>query len=156
MTYIEALDLPPDGMPCLFLAGAITGAPDWQAEIVGKLSSLPMAILNPRRKNFPIHDPTAARAQITWEHKMLRRADMISFWFSKETLGPIVLYELGAHSMTGKPLVVGMDREYQRAADVVIQTGLVRPEVKIVYSIDELAAKIKAMADSLLGGMLWK
>ena len=127
----------------LFLAGGITNCPDWQQEIVKMLSDTDITILNPRRVNFPIHDPNAALEQITWEHHALRDAFAISFWFPMETICPIVLYELGAWSMTHKSIFVGMHPEYQRRQDVEIQTKLVRPEVKIVYSLEELAKQVR-------------
>ena len=107
MVYVEAPNLALVGSPqvSLFLAGGIQGTPDWQATMVESLKDLNLTVYNPRRKNFPIHDPSAAYAQIKWEFDMLRKASMISFWFCKETMCPIVLFELGAHSMTMKPIV---------------------------------------------------
>ena len=44
-----------------------------------------------------------AQAQIALViHDALRDVHAISFWFPKETICPIVLYELGAWSMTNK------------------------------------------------------
>jgi hypothetical protein len=129
--------------PSIFLAGAISGAEEWQTNLVDKLKDTNIVIFNPRRKNFPIHDPSAAEAQITWEFHHLIRASIISFWFSKETLGPIVLFELGAHLKDNKPILIGMDPKYQRRQDVEIQTRLVRPEITIVYSLDDLSKQIK-------------
>jgi hypothetical protein len=127
----------------LFLGGGITGCPDWQAEVAALLADTPLTLLNPRRANFPIHDPNAAYEQIAWEHTHLRRADAILFWFPCETLCPIVLYELGAWSMTDKLLFVGVHPDYQRRADVEIQTSLVRPDVRVVYSLGDLARTVR-------------
>ena len=147
MQYIEAPNEIETKAKKLFLAGAITGAPEWQKTVLDKMGDLDIAVYNPRRKNFPIDDPSAALKQITWEHKYLNAADMISFWFCKETMGPIVLFELGAWTKTDKPLVVGMDPEYERRQDVEIQTKLERPDLKIVYSLDDL---VKGIYDLLL------
>jgi len=69
---------------------------------------------------------------------------MISFWFSRGSLNPIVLYELGIHGNSGKRLIfIGMDKEYERQQDVIIQTKLARPDIKIVYSLKDLANQIK-------------
>lgn len=145
MRYIEApeLDTFTTLEPTLFLAGGITGCPDWQQEVVTLLADTPLVLFNPRRENFPMHDPSAANAQITWEHAYLRRAEAILFWFPSETLCPITLYELGAWSMTTKPLFVGVHPDYQRRHDVEIQTRLVRPDVGIVYSLPDLACAVK-------------
>jgi len=143
MKYIEA---PNDWHyvdESVFLAGGITGCPDWQQEMVRLLSDTGLSLLNPRRKNFSIGNPDAAQAQITWEHEALRKASSILFWFPCETLCPIVLYELGAWSMTRKLLYVGVHPEYTRSQDVKIQTGLVRPEIRIACSLEELAEQIK-------------
>ena len=146
MTYIEApkRNFTKD-KKSLFLAGGITDCPDWQRTIINSLNDLDVTIFNPRRKNFPINDPNAAQEQITWEFDMLRQADIIIvFWFCSETMCPIVLYELGAHSMTNKPIIIGLDPNYSRRQDVEIQTKLQRPDVKIVYSLDDLTKSIRA------------
>ena len=143
MKYVESPDVW-ERERSVFLAGGITGCPDWQSDIVRKLSQIDLTLFNPRRKNFPIHDPNAAEFQIKWERDHLEKADAILFWFPSETLCPIVLYELGAWSMTSKLIFVGMDPNYQRRQDVEIQTSLVRPNLKIVYSLDDLADQIIA------------
>jgi len=149
--YVEALDEPKDLSNSenvslhdyVFLAGGITGCPDWQQEVVKLLDDTDLVLLNPRRANFPIHDPNAAQVQIQWEHTYLNCADAILFWFPKEILCPIVLYELGTWSEAGKPIFVGVHPDYQRRQDVEIQTKLARPEVIIVYSLEELAMQVR-------------
>lgn len=123
--------------PQIFLAGGITGCPDWQAEAIAAFSELGAAVTlyNPRRALFPIHDPTAAEDQITWEYRMLTAADAVLFWFPADTLCPIVLYELGAQSKTNKVLFVGTDPAYARRTDVVVQLRLARPEVVVRDSL---------------------
>lgn len=143
MKCVEAPEVYTGKSKSLFLAGGITDCPDWQADLVKLLKHENIVLLNPRRKNFPIHDPNAALAQIKWEYNHLRKADYISFWFPKETLCPIVLYELGAWSMAHKPIYVGVHPEYKRKQDVEIQTALARPKVEIAYSLEFLAGHIK-------------
>jgi hypothetical protein len=148
--YIEApTNLPEDPMvPSVFLAGGITGCGPWQWELAEMVLAAadhlekPLYVVNPRRENFPIDDPNAALAQITWEHNHLRRANAISMWFTNTTLQPICLYELGAWSMTDKPLFVGVQPGYAREQDVSIQTALARPDVTIVDNLDDLATHI--------------
>jgi hypothetical protein len=106
------------------------------------IDKLDMTVFNPRRKNFPIHDPNAALGQIKWEHNRFRESDILSFWFCAETMCPIALYELGAWSMTNKPILIGMDPGYSRRQDVEIQTELVRPDIKIVYDLKSLSDQI--------------
>ncbi len=107
------------------------------------------AILNPRRANFPIDSPDAAELQIRWEFEHLRKADIISFWFCKETIQPIVLYELGAWSMTKKPIVVGVEPGYEREQDVRIQTNLIRPDVRILNTLEALANELRLYEPNL-------
>lgn len=126
----------------VFFAGGITGCPDWQSEMRTMLMSFSGTIFNPRRADFPMNDPNAAKEQITWEYNALRTANEILFWFPCETVCPIVLYELGAWSMTQKKIYVGIHPNYQRRQDVEIQTGLACPEVEIVYSLEDLAHQI--------------
>ena len=140
--YIEALTEFDGQGKSIFCAGGISNCPDWQSQMVELLTPLPWTIINPRRANFPIHNPDAARQQIEWEHRHLRLASATLFWFPQETLCPITLYELGAWSMTDKPLFIGIHPNYPRKQDVEIQTSLVRPDINIVYSLEDLAEQI--------------
>ena len=129
----------------LFLAGGITDCPDWQSTIINNLIDVPnLTIYNPRRKNFPINDPKASEEQITWEYNHLKDADIILYWFSRGSINPIVLYELGRWGTSSdKPIFIGIDEEYIRKNDVEIQTKLSKPHITIVYSLDELSNMIK-------------
>lgn len=142
MKYIESPEIYKGKKKSLFLAGGITNCPDWQELMRKALIDTDIVLLNPRRYNFPIGDPNAAEAQIKWEFAHLRKASMILFWFPKETLCPIVLYELGSWSITDKKLFVGVHPEYKRRQDVEIQTRLIRPEIKIVYDLGSLSEQV--------------
>ena len=144
MRYIESPETYTREGKSLFLAGGITGTSDWQLKMKESLSNVPIVLFNPRRKDFPIDDSSAAEDQIKWEHEYLRKASMILFWFPCETLCPIVLYELGAWSMTQKKIFVGIHPEYKRKQDVEIQTKLARPEIEIVYDLGELSEQVIA------------
>lgn len=130
MDYIEAPSnhrVP--GNLNLFIAGGITGCPDWQAELVKSLSDIHgLSIYNPRRSLYP---DGIEYEQIEWEYYWLKQADIISFWFSRHTLQPIVLLEFGRWSAmakeTGKKLIVGCDEHYERYRDVAIQYQLECP-----------------------------
>ena len=144
MKYIEAPNLYEGVEKSIFMAGGISGCPDWHSDIVKLLSESDLTLLNPRRKNFPINDPSAASGQIKWEYDHLRKASAILFWFPCETLCPITLYELGAWSMSEKPILLGVHPDYQRRQDVEIQTRLIRPDISIVYSVQALAEQVLA------------
>ena len=130
--------------PAVFLAGGISGCADWQSEMMELLDETALTLLNPRRADFPMDDPTAARTQIAWEYRHLQAADAALFWFPCETLCPITLFELGAWSRSDKPLFVGTHPDYQRRLDVIVQLSLARPEVAVVDTLGALAAQVRA------------
>lgn len=162
MDYLEGPNEMPDPVvpqPWVFLAGGITGCPDWQKTIRESLADLDEGtLINPRRENFPMGDPKAGLVQIKWEFDMLWDwTDIFTMWFCKETIGPICLYELGAHlarcavAKSGAPIpfpfaqvVIGFDPDYERAFDVVAQTGLILGDnFPFGMSLDQHAANIR-------------
>lgn len=131
----------------VFLAGGITNCPDWQSELINKLQGMPnVNLFNPRRAQFPIHDKNAFQEQIEWEHDYLKDANAIAVWFSRGSINPIVLYELGrwVNSRPEVAAFVGIDPEYKRAQDVIIQTRLSRPDIHIVNTLKDLAIQIRS------------
>jgi hypothetical protein len=135
----------------LFLAGGITNCPDWQSDFVKFFSKEKNAdkyvVYNPRRKNFPIEDPNASDEQIAWEYDKLKNSDVILFWFSKGSLNPIVLYELGrwgnSDILKRKQIFVGIDPGYERTQDVIIQTKLSHgPDFKFFDNLKQLSRDI--------------
>jgi hypothetical protein len=137
--------------PSIFLAGGITGCDRWQDELIEKLLNVNAVIYNPRRANFPIDDPGAAEVQISWEFYHLATAHIVSFWFAHGTDNPIVLYELGmwGNSRDNRPIVVGIEGNYSRKQDVIIQTALARPEIPIYDSLDEMVSQLKFLVDQV-------
>lgn len=110
----------------IFLAGGITDCPDWQAracEMLDRNTSL--TVLNPRRKDWPMSGGMSEQ-QIIWERLHLNVADEIIFWFPKETLCPIALFELGTLLTDPRPLHIGCDPDYARRVDLEIQVPLLR------------------------------
>jgi hypothetical protein len=136
----------PAGLPAVFLAGGITGCPDWQAAAAAGLAGLAAAVLNPRRRDFPMGDPAAAPAQIDWEYRHLRHADAALFWFPAESVCPIALYELGAWAAGDKPLFVGTAPAYPRRLDVVEQLRLARPGVWVAADLPAVLAAVSDWA----------
>lgn len=142
----------------LFLAGGITDCPDWQSDLIGKLTkqvSFKLGIFNPRRKNFDINDINVRKEQITWEHYWLSQVRAISFWFCNSAIQPITLLEFGRWSTgafnTHTELFVGIEPGYEREEDVRIQLELERPGeygIEIVDNLDALAAQIIQWTES--------
>lgn len=122
----------------MFLAGGITNCKDWQKEVIvllEKVNPSDLVVFNPRRDNFPIHDPNAAKEQITWEFKYLNMADIFTMYFcSGDSDQPICMYELGRHlhrisednggDNIINHVVVSVEDGYKRKNDVIIQTSL--------------------------------
>jgi len=151
MKYVEAPKrwerLP--NQPSVFLAGGITGCPDWQREISSMLVMTNYAVLNPRRKHISMGNPSAAELQINWEFQHLRKADVVSFWFCKDSIQPIALFELGAWSQQKDPaVVIGIESGYPREQDIRVQMDLLGRN-KIVSSLEDLANQIKLLEPSV-------
>lgn len=132
----------------LFLAGGISNCYDWQSDAIDMISKSPtldnLDIINPRRINWNVGDDEEdSIKQIQWEHKYIKRCDIIIFWFPHETLCPITLFELGAALQTKDKVFVGVDPNYKRKLDVIEQTRLVRPEINIKFSLEDLIKEIQ-------------
>lgn len=142
MRYIEAPQPISDEGISLFMAGGIMGCPDWQSVFRRLLpQELNLTLMNPRRRDMVL-DPSLLEEQIIWEHNALVQSSAISFWFPKETLCPITLYELGKWTARDKRLFIGTHPDYQRRRDVIFQTKLERPEVTVVDSLEALARQV--------------
>ena len=131
----------------LFLAGGISNVPDWHSYVIRKLKDIKnLTIYNPRRQFFDTENKSLTEEQIIWEYEQLKNADIISFWFAKETLNPITLYELGKWAnSTQKKIVIGIENGYARKDDVIIQTKLARSDIKhFSTNLDDLCTEIVA------------
>ena len=126
-----------------FLAGGISNCPDWQNDIINLYKQLSLAshrtLVNPRRVDFDINDPNMTQDQIHWEYRHINRCNSIIFWFPKETVCPITLFELGSALHTHTNISVGCHPEYSRKEDLLYQLRLRRSDIRLVYSIEELA-----------------
>ena len=121
-----------------FLAGGICGCMTWQKDVIEKLKTYidldNLVIFNPRRDNFLIDDPSAARQQITWEFEQLERCDIFSMFFCDgESDQPICMYELGRNLLLKQvcnnysevnTVVITCHNDYNRKQDVEIQVDL--------------------------------
>lgn len=140
--YIKAPEYRPlyaNGYPRIFLAGSISGVEThWQDYMAEKLKSK-FNVFNPRRDDFDVTNPLVEEQQIEWEHIHLEQSNVISFWFSKETVAPITLFELGKYCRnSSKKIFIGSDPEYPRFRDVKIQMKLIGYSDKISTDLDSL------------------
>ena len=116
----------------IFLAGGISNCADWQEDAANQLDKIYDVVINPRSPNLDMSKVgLEAKKQIEWEHRNLKRADAILFWFAPETIQPIVLFELGRWLATSKTLFIGVHPDYERSFDVVQQVRLERPNQTI-------------------------
>lgn len=129
----------------IFLGGGISDCPDWQRYFINKLNEKvnDYIIYNPRRSDFDISDPDQSKIQIEWEHEHLEDASIIVFWFPKETLCPITLFELGKYCRdSSKHLIIGCHPEYKRRLDVVEQMKMVRPGVSVHDNLNSMVTEL--------------
>ena len=159
----------------VFLAGGITDCQNWQRITIEKLSEefsdwhhKHAVILNPRREEFPINDPYAAREQITWEFKALEQCHIYSMYLcTSRSVQPICMYELGRnlcrmeHKYRTKDdyryeysgnwktaCIVSVEDGYSRAEDVRIQCELAGVQALMHASpMSHAMAITKAMKD---------
>lgn len=121
----------------LFLAGGITGCPDWQEEVL-RTNFHGWNVLNPRRPNFDVSNPAMSDEQVDWEYDHLELADVILFWFAEKQIQPIALYELGSWARSTKPIAVGCHPDYPRRWDVMKQLSRRRPGLPIHNNLPNL------------------
>ena len=161
MKLYTAVETIPQNMDVsVFLAGGITNCPNWQKEVIEGLSDTDLIVFNPRRENFPIHDPNASDEQIRWEFDALESASIFSMYFADaDSDQPICMYELGRNLMKmqmrfpydwQKRIVITADPKYRRYKDVVIQTGLAtKGKIAIYNTLDEHIQAIKECCENL-------
>lgn len=135
----------------IFLAGGISNCSDWQSEVTSKINHDNVNIINPRRD---VWDNTrsneeVSKEQILWEYNYITHSNAMAFWFPKETLCPITLFELGAALHTKNILVIGIDPDYQRKMDIEVQTSLVNKNIPIVYDLDSFVTTINSGIEKL-------
>lgn len=101
-------------------------------------------IINPKRISWDDSrdNDEVSKEQIIWEKNYIDSSDYILFWFPKETLCPITLFELGAALHTKNIACIGIHPEYQRKLDIEVQTSLVNKNIPIKYSLDDMISSV--------------
>lgn len=153
----------------IFLAGGIQKCPMWQDRVIENFkvvdmkSDIDIYLINPRRPNFPINDPSAAVEQIKWEFEMLEQCDIFSMYFanSLESDQPICFYELGRNIERMKQrfptdwndrIVVTCEKGFRRWSDVYIQTSLATFD-EVVVNMVENDVLMKTHTQEILGAI---
>jgi hypothetical protein len=157
--YLEAPNKPSNSQirniitKSIFLYGGISGCPNWQFRAKQKLSCITdLFIINPRRETYDINNSGIALDQIEWEYTYSKLAKQRMFWFCKETVQPITLYELGKelgqvicaidNGYATAPIFVGVDSRYPRALDVREQMKYITPEIPIYSNLEGILDSI--------------
>ena len=129
--------------PDIFIAGPISGAEDWQKQTESYNNELISA--NPRRAEGIPRVGDIAKEQITWEHRNLRLARVVMFYFVKGS-GIITPLELGKELGRGSPIVLGIGKSFDRPFDIETQAHLEQPKLPIYRTLDETVVAAAALA----------
>ena len=151
-------------VPSVFLAGGISNCKDWQSYIVSELDRIwkkhDYIVYNPRREKFDIKDESVSAEQIAWEYWYIRQADIVTFWFTAETLCPITLFELGSTICRAgqQKIIIGIDPNYQRKFDIEKQVELYSKshknkifDIEIVYSLEDVIKETTKYVHRIFG-----
>lgn len=106
------------GAPIVFLAGYCGNDEDWRPAVVARCKDLRGCLIDPRLDPWP-EDAAALKTQTAWESYGLRTASLVAFWFSKHSLQPISLFELGWAIGQDRDVCLGVDPDYPKAADLL-------------------------------------
>lgn len=151
---------PPDQVPtnsCIikvFLAGGIDGCPDWQQNFIDQLEKTfafkSLCVISPRLDKRLCDDDE----QIRWEFNAMKMADVVCFYFPKESLCPISLYELGRYNtlrnLFGSPkLFISAHQDYSCRADVLHQSSLLHDD-PVLDSLETLVHVVTDYLNTLL------
>ncbi len=153
----------------VFLAGGINKCPMWQDRVIENFkvvemeSDVDIYLINQRRPNFPIDDPSAAEEQIRWEFEMLEKCDIFSMYFANtlESDQPICFYELGRNIERMKQkfpedwfyrIVVTCETGFKRWQDVEIQTGLATDD-EVYVNLVTNDVKLETHTRDILGAI---
>lgn len=138
----------------LFMAGGISGCWNWQDALYQavsyhldsllptgwELNNKPFTIASPRRAHGLEKDGNAAAEQIAWEYAAMSRTALTSFYFTRDTVQPITLLELGKHlSQPWGNCIVACELGYERAFDVYTQTNLSLEDTALNPGVEERA-----------------
>ena len=138
----------------LFMAGGISGCWNWQDALYRavsyhldsllptgwELDHKPFTIASPRRAHGLEKDGKAASEQIAWEYEAMSRTAFTSFYFTRDTVQPITLLELGKHlAQPWGSCIVACELGYERAFDVYAQTNLSLQDATLNHGVEKRA-----------------
>lgn len=151
MKYIECPDELVNVHPSehvIFMAGGITGCPDWQRTVRYWLTGgdhdmrKDIILVNPRRADFDCSKSESSQKQIEWEFRHLNMSDFIYFWFPKEGKCAITLFELGWALGANKKIRVGVEPGFHRELDIREQMKLRASHLIVQTELEDLYGPI--------------
>lgn len=137
----------------IFLAGGITNCQDWRKSVISNLNKVyenddRVVIFNPRREGFGKLEETEVYNQIKWEFDAIEECDIFGMFFcDSKSVQPISMYELGKQLSYCKytfgkneniiHTLIGVEEEYSRKEDVIIQSNLMGYPVDVLRGSKE-------------------
>lgn len=155
----------------IFLAGGITNCQDWRKSVISNLNKVyknddRVVIFNPRREVFNVFNEAETFKQIKWEFDAINECDIFGMFFcDSKSIQPICMYELGKQLSYCKytfgkneniiHTLIGVEEEYSRKEDVIIQSNLMGYPVDVLRGskeqrYEDFANKIVFRINSLL------
>ena len=122
-----------------YLAGGIY---PWREELIDLLKPSEAfyraAIINPIAPEY------SPEINTPWEFNNIRHSDCIVFWFSRDAVSPITLFEMGAGCRDHlKGMVVGVENGNPIRAEIVEQLRLYRPGLRVAETLLELKEEME-------------
>ena len=137
----------------IFLAGGITNCQDWRKSVISNLNKVyenddRVVIFNPRREGFNEFNEAETFKQIKWEFDAIKECDIFGMFFcDSKSIQPICMYELGKQLSYCKytfgkneniiHTLIGVEEEYSRKDDVIIQSNLMGYFVDVLRGTKE-------------------
>ena len=132
----------------LFLAG---GSTKWRETVEHTLECNEdfhsVVILDPYDENYSTLPNTA------WEAQMMKKADCIVFWFTKESVCPVSLFELGyALRDHTKDIIIGVEPGYPKEDELDAQLITLCPKLVPFSSLEQLTRAIELYVEDTSNG----
>lgn len=140
----------------IFLGGSIDQgeAENWQDKVARALDDLDVTILNPRRDDWDssweqsIDNPEFVQ-QVEWEIKAQEDADVLLYYFTKDSKSPVTMFEAGAWGTKGD-CVLCVEAGFYREANLQIYAR--HWKVPIYDNFDDMIADLHTLLAEQVNG----
>lgn len=129
----------------IFLAGCAGN--DWRKEFVKYFEKTPYTFLDPKRDTWGDMSEKEMEEQIAWEIKYCKfNYGMVFMFNDEEAVCPISLLEYGLWGIKDQAFTtVCITPKYPKRFDLITQTKIINPRIKIVDNMDDLVKNTKKM-----------